>query len=331
MFEPDLTVLVVLTASTSYLLSRAIYRLEKRFGFTTIDFHKPERSVVARSGGLAIMASLVLALLYWSVSGKLNNVVVFYILSAILAGLIGLADDIVHLGVKLKLLLFCLPALPPVLLHLYDPHPYIPGIGHLRLTILYPLGAIAAYDVMANAFNMSDTHNGLIVSTFLVFASSVLLSTILPGPNPIEGFETLLAILLSVMVGYLPINIYPAKMLNGNSGSHLIGSLTAALILTSRREFLSLMLLVPQILNGYFILSTTGFRSKESIERPTKLKKGGVIAPNCNPRSPITLVKLFVVERELVERELVKKYIILQVVTSAISLSLYWVIALAKF
>ncbi|MEM1930902.1 MAG: hypothetical protein QXZ60_03925 [Sulfolobales archaeon] len=304
--------------------------MEKRLGFTTIDLHKPEKIVVARSGGLAIMAALVLALIYWGALGKLNYIVVVYTLSAILAGLIGLVDDVVHLGVKLKLLLFCLPALPPVLLHLYDPHPYIPWVGHLRLTILYPLGAIAAYDITANAFNMSDTHNGLVVSAFLVFATSVFLSTVLPGPDPIEGFETLLAIFLSVLLGYLPINMYPAKMLNGNSGSHLIGSLAAALILTSRREFLSLMLLAPQILNGYLILFTTGLKSKESIERPTKLKSGGVIAPNCSTKSPITLVKLFVIEREMVESELVKRYIALQVITSVISLLIYWVMSIIK-
>ncbi|MEM2414166.1 MAG: hypothetical protein QW109_06065 [Sulfolobales archaeon] len=327
----NLIVLAVTTALTSYVLSRTVYRLEKKLGFTTIDLHKPEKNVVARSGGLAIMATLVLALSYWSVLSKLNSVVIVYTFSAILAGLIGFIDDVVHLGVRLKLLLFCLPALPPVLLHLYEPYPYIPGIGHLRLTLLYPLGAIAAYDIMANAFNMSDTHNGLIVSTFLVFATSILLSTALPGPDPIEGFETLLTIFLSVLLGYLPLNMYPAKMLNGNSGSHLIGSLAAALILTSRREFLSLMLLVPQILNGYFILFTTGLKSKEYIERPTKLKSGGIIAPNCSPKSPITLVKLFVIEREMSERELVKKYVALQVVTSAISLLLYWVLAIVKF
>ncbi|MEM1623094.1 MAG: hypothetical protein QW780_02750 [Sulfolobales archaeon] len=326
----DLIALVAMTALTSYALSRAVYRLEKRLGFTTIDLHKPEKIVVARSGGLAIMAALVLALIYWGALGKLNYIVVVYTLSAILAGLIGLVDDVVHLGVKLKLLLFCLPALPPVLLHLYDPHPYIPWVGHLRLTILYPLGAIAAYDITANAFNMSDTHNGLVVSAFLVFATSVFLSTVLPGPDPIEGFETLLAIFLSVLLGYLPINMYPAKMLNGNSGSHLIGSLAAALILTSRREFLSLMLLAPQILNGYLILFTTGLKSKESIERPTKLKSGGVIAPNCSTKSPITLVKLFVIEREMVESELVKRYIALQVITSVISLLIYWVMSIIK-
>lgn len=330
MLELSLAVLAVLTTLTSYSLSRVACYLEKKLGFTAVDLHKPGKTIVARSGGLAIMASLVLALLYWGIYGRLNTVVVVYTFSAILAGLIGLIDDIIRLGVKLKLFLFCLPAALPVLLSLYKPNPYVPGIGHLRLTILYPLAAIAAYDIIANAFNMSDTHNGLIVSAFLIFAISISLSMALPGPSPLEGFEALLVIFLSVMLGYLPINMYPAKMLNGNSGSHLIGSLAAALVLTSRREFLSLMLLVPQMLNGYLILSTTGLKSKELIERPTRLKEGGIIVPNCSPKSPITLVKLFVIEGGLVERDLIKKYIVLQVLTSLISLTLYWALTLVK-
>lgn len=326
----DLVVLIALTTSTSYLVSAAICHIEKRLGFIAIDAHKPGKVVVARSGGPALMASLVLSLFYWGFAGKLNELTAVYILSAIVAGLLGLVDDLVHVGVKLKLVLFCLPAVPPVLLHLYEPYPYVPGVGHLRLTIVYPLAAVAAYDVMANAFNMSDTHNGVIVSAFLVFSSSIFLSTFLAGPSPLEGFETLLAISLLVILGYLPINIYPAKMLNGNSGSHLIGSLAAALTLVSRREFLALMLLIPQILNGYLILFTTGLKSKEAIERPTKLKEGGFIAPNCSPKAPITLVKLLVIEKELTEPELVKKYVVLQVASSAISLALYKAITLIK-
>lgn len=330
MCGPDMLMLATLTALTSYLLSKVVCQIEKKLGFYAIDIHKPKKAIVARSGGIALMVSLVLGLLYWSIAAKLNTLAAVYTTSAILAGLIGLVDDFIHIGVKLKLILFSIPALPPVLLHLYEPYPYIPGIGHLRLTILYPLAVIAAYDVVANAFNMSDTHNGLIVSTFLIFVASILVSTLLPGPDPLEGFEVLLAISLSVILGYLPMNVYPAKMLNGNAGSHLIGSLVAAIIVTSRREFLSLMLLMPQILNGYLILFTTGLRSKESIERPTVLKEGGIIAPNCAPKAPITLVKLFVVEKEMTERELIKRYVILQAATSVVSLVLYWAISSVK-
>lgn len=326
----DLLMLATLTALTSYLLSRVICQMEKKLGFYAIDVHKPKKTVVARSGGLALMLSLILGLLYWSIAAKLNSLAAVYTISAIIAGLIGLVDDFIHVGVKLKLVLFSIPALPPVIFHLYEPYPHIPGIGHLRLTMLYPLAVIAAYDVMANAFNMSDTHNGLIVSTFLIFAASIFISTFFPGPHPLEGFEALLALSLSVILGYLPMNMYPAKMLNGNAGSHLIGSLVAAIIVTSRREFLSLMLLMPQILNGYLILFTTGLRSKEAIERPTVLKEGGIIAPNCLPKAPITLVKLFVVEKEMTEHELIRKYVTLQAATSIISLVIYWAMTLIK-
>ncbi len=330
MLKLDLVAPAALISLTSYLIAVAVHRLQMRIGFVDVDAHKPERTLVARSGGVALMLSLAVGLLYWSALGKLNELVLVYVLSAILTGLIGLVDDLRRLGVASKLLLFCLPALPPALLHLYDPHPYVPGVGHLRLTVLYPLMIVAAYDVAANAFNMSDTHNGLIASAFLVFAASILLSTLMPGPSPLEGFEVLLLTCLAVVVGYLPMNKYPAKMLNGNSGSHLIGSLAASLILTSRREFLALMLLMPQILNGYLVLFTAGLRSKEAVARPTVMRSGGVIAASCNPKAPVTLVRLLVLGRGLTEVELVRRYVTLQVVTSTASLALYWALSLVR-
>ncbi len=328
--ELELLGLVALTALTSYLVSVAVYRLQMRVGFVDVDAHKPGRTFVARSGGVALMLSLAASLLYWSAAGRLNELAFVYVLSAILTGFIGLIDDLRRLSVGSKLLLFCLPALLPVLLHLYDPHPYVPGVGHLRLTIVYPLMAVAAYDVAANAFNMSDTHNGLIVSAFLVFTASLSISTLMPGPSPLEGFEVLAAIYLSVVLGYLPMNMYPARMLNGNSGSHLVGSLAASLILTSRREFLAMMLLAPQILNGYLVLFTAGLKSKEAVARPTVVKSGGVITASCDPGAPITLVRLFVLERGLTEAELVKRYVALQAAVSSVSLVLYWAISLIK-
>lgn len=315
---------------TSYAVSEAICFFERKLEFVSVDIHKPGKAVVARSGGVAVILSLVISVLYWNVVSELNILVLAYVLSAIAAGLLGLVDDIISIGTRFKLLLFCLPGLIPVALHLYSPYPYVPGIGHLRLTILYPLIVIAAFDIMANAFNMSDTHNGLIVSAFLIFSASLFLSTFLPGPEPLDGFYSLLAISALVLLGYLPLNAYPAKMLNGNSGSHLLGALATSLIITSRREFLSIMLLMPQILHGYLVIATTGLRNKEVIERPTKVGLGGVITANCGPKVPITLVRMFVIEKGLTERELIIRYVSLQILVSAISLTLYLAISLSR-
>mgnify|MGYP001626142048 CR=1 FL=1 len=323
----DLAILMAttITVIASYSISYLVSKIEKKFGLVAVDIHKPGKVVVARTGGIALILSLSLALAVWGTLGRVNSVALIYVLSAIIAGLMGLFDDFKHLNVRTKLILFSLPALLPVVLGLYVPHPFIPLIGHLRLTIVYPILVIVAFDVLANAFNMSDTHNGVIVSAFLIFSISLYISTFLPGPRPMEGFEILLAIATLVVVGYLPLNAYPAKMLNGNSGSHLIGTLVAALTIASRREFLAIMLLIPQILNGYLVLLTAGLRSKESIERPTKLSRDGIILPNCSPNAPITFVKLMVIDRGLREKELVIRYIMLQVIASTTSLLLYFV------
>lgn len=320
-----LVIAAIITMFASYCISYLVSSIEKKFGLVAVDIHKPNKTIVARTGGIALMLSLALALVIWGTLGRVNSTVFIYVLSTIITGLMGLFDDFKHLNTRTKLVLFCLPALLPVVLGLYVPYPFIPLVGRLRLTLVYPILVIVAFDVLANAFNMSDTHNGVIVSVFIIFSISLYISTFLPGPRPMEGFEILLAIATLVIVGYLPINVYPAKMLNGNSGSHLIGALVAALSVVSRREFLAIMLLMPQILNSYLILSTAGLKNKESIERPTKLSRDGLILPNCSSNAPITFVKLMVINRGLSEKELVIRYMILQAIASTISLLLYFV------
>jgi len=318
-----LIVLAVASAVLSYAISRAVLYIELRLGFTAVDIHKPSRTVVAKSGGVALIISLALGAALGKLLGVLESSTITYVVAALIAGAIGLVDDIVHLSVRLKLVLFALPSLPILVYDTYYPRPYVPPVGYLRLTIVYPLLVVVAYDVLANAFNMSDTHNGIVPTVFLVYCTSLLVAVAFPGPEPLKGFYPLLALAVAVVLGYAPLNIYPAKMLNGNAGSHLIGALVASLVIASRMEYLSMMLLTPQILNGFLIISSVGVRGKESLERPTRVDQG-VILPNCNPRAPLSLVRLLVLSRGLTEKELIKNYLAVQVAVSIVALALYY-------
>jgi len=322
-----LAILAVSTTALSYAVSHAILQVEMRLGFTAVDIHKPTRTIVAKSGGIALMISLALGATLWKLLGVLESATLPYLAAALVAGAIGLVDDLAHLGVRLKLILFVLPSLPVLAHGAYYPRPYVPPVGYLRLTVIYPLLVVIAYDVLANAFNMCDTHNGIVPAVFLIYCASVLAAVLMPGPEPLVGFYSLLAIASAVVLGYIPLNIYPAKMLNGNTGSHLIGALVASLAIASRREYVALMLLVPQILNGFLIVSSVGVKSKESLERPTHVSQG-VILPNCNPRAPLSLVRLLVLGEGLAEKELVKRYLIVQVVNSLLALALYYTLTL---
>jgi len=321
--DQTLVALVASTTVLSYAVSHAVMRVEMGLGFTAVDVHKLTRTVVAKSGGVALMVSLALGTTLGRSLGVVGDPVLPHLLAALVAGAIGFVDDLVRLGVWPKLVLFAIPSLPVLAYGAYCPRPYVPPVGHLRLTVVYPILVVLAYDVLANAFNMSDTHNGIVPTVFLVYCASVLAAVALPGPEPLEGFYPLLALASAVVLGYAPLNTYPAKMLNGNAGSHLIGALVASLAVASRREYLSLMLLVPQILNGFLLISSVGARSREFLERPTYVNRG-VILPNCNPRAPLTLVRLLVLSRGLTERELIRNYLAVQVLVSVLALVLYY-------
>jgi UDP-N-acetylglucosamine--dolichyl-phosphate N-acetylglucosaminephosphotransferase len=321
--DPALVVLMLATATLSYAVSQVVLRVEMKLGFTAVDIHKPSKTLVARSGGVALMFSLILGLAIGRLLGVVDRSLTPYLVAALIAGTMGFIDDLVHLGVKLKLALFAIPSLPVLVYEAYCPRPYVPLVGYLRLTVIYPLLVVLAYDVLANAFNMCDTHNGIVPTVFLMYCTSILVAVALPGPEPLKGFYTLLALASATVLGYSPLNIYPAKMLNGNTGSHFIGALVASLSIASRREYLSIMLLMPQILNGFLILSSVGIKSKELIERPTRVDRG-IILPNCSSRAPLSLVRLLVLSRGLTEKELIRNYLILQVANNIVALLLYY-------
>ena len=243
-----------------------------------------------------------------------------------LAGVIGLIDDIKGIGAVCKVVLFMVPAIPIIVSGAYVPHPYVPMVGNLRLTIVYPILILILSTVLANGFNMSDTQNGTVLIVFLTLCTALGIGILLQGPRPMPIFLPLYLMALASTLTYLPFNTYPAVIFNGNCGSHLLGVLAAILVITSRREFLALMVLTPLFLNGFSIIASKGIRSKENVPRPTILTKDYVIRANYSDETPITLVQLLTLKVGLKEKELIITYLALYLVVMVISLILYFML-----
>jgi len=307
-------------------------KLEKRLGILAIDAHKPNKPLIPKWGGIALLihfSILLLTIRFFINSSEILMYIYPYILAVIIAGLLGLIDDIVGINAIVKFLIFMTPSVPVIVLSSYVPHPFIPLIGSLRLTIVYPLLVALAYTVLSNAFNMSDTHNGtiMIISLFLILVLGT--TSMLKGPQPLSGFKIMLLVALSTLIAYAPFNIYPARIFNGNCGSHLIGALMASLVIMSRREFAALIALTPLILNGFSIItSVRGLRSKESIPRPVVVDEKGLITASRNKDSPITLIQLLTLNDKLSEKEIIIAYTILYLFSSIASITIYYVLTL---
>lgn len=313
---------VVVTSVSTYITAR----IEKSRGVVAPDMHKPEKPRIPKTAGPAFMATLLAGLILSLVNNA--TLITYHILAAAIAGVIGLYDDFRGLRASWKVALLAIPSLPVLFGAAYVPRPYVPLVGFLRIHIIYPLLLPLAYTVSINAYNMIDTHNGVAVTAALTFSTTLLVSSLVDKPQPLnEGFIFALFVLF-FLISYFPFNAYPSKIFNGNSGSFILGSLVASQAILLRREYLVIMLYIPLIINGFSILTSIGgFKNKESISRPVVLTEDSKIAPNKSGKTPVTLVQLLVLRRPLMEKDLIKLYSLFILLNAALSLIIYHVLA----
>lgn len=322
----DPVVVAVTSAVVTLVVTSAAVRLERLISFVAPDVHKPHKPEIPKSVGWAVFPGVILGVLA-SGTGSINYLIP-HLAAAGIAAVIGFLDDIKSVSPVAKVLLFLLPALPVIAAGAYIPRLYIPLLGMLRVTIVYPIAVLVGYTVSANAFNMADTHNGIAPSIALVaLVTAALGSAFLKGCEPMPGYEAFLISSLAALAAYLPFNFYPAKAFNGNSGSHMMGALVASAAILSRREYLMVMALSPLVINGFSILtSIRGLKQKERIERPVVIK-GDLLLPSKSRKAPVTLVQFFLLLRPMTEKGVITYYLALIGMSTAISFFSYYLLS----
>jgi UDP-N-acetylmuramyl pentapeptide phosphotransferase/UDP-N-acetylglucosamine-1-phosphate transferase len=200
-----------------------------------------------------------------------------------------------------------LPSVPIILLSVYEPRPLIPLDGVARLTIVYPLSLPIVYTVATNAFNMYDTHNGVMLSS----ATLIIIAMITGGYIQYTyGFEeSALAVILGMatlgaVVGMLYYNLYPARAFNGDVGSFTVGAAVASIAIIGRVEAVALIAGLPVALNGFLKITSIGFKERRSFQRPVEME-GWLIKPRISKDSPMSLTVLLTSRNPLSEPEVI--------------------------
>lgn len=330
----SIIVLALLTAILSYAITRFTSKILPRYGLVGVDVHKPWKPKVAEPGGIALIqvfaASTIIALALDLPEINYAKFIAIAI-SAIYAGLIGLLDDIRVLDAKTKTLLTFTTATPIILFGVYVPRPIMPFAGMLRITIIYPLLIPFAYMIVLNAVNMADTHNGTMPGTALIIGGVLLFSTFsayLKGYTDLTGFMLSL-IMVSMLLGYIWFNWYPAKIFNGDSGSFLIGALIIGSAIVGRAEAPAIVAMMVYIVNGFQILtSIRGLVERRSIVRPVIVENGWIKA-NRDPRAPITIPHLLSLKEKINEKEIIVGYMLLAMLSGVLgiitTILCYWI------
>jgi len=296
---------------------------------TVDDVHKhPPTKVPSPVGPLIFAAAAVGEIIVYIAYGSLVPLAVLG--AAAVAFAVGLYDDLSVLGGKTKPLLLTFAVVPILVAlafesNLFEPRLFFPILGATgeHLTI-YAVLVIAAFPVVANAFNMMDAFNGEL-SGFTVLVSLALIGGVTMRAIATPGFSMarLAATLplLAVSAGFYFFNRYPSKAFDGNSGSLTLGTMFAALAITGGVEIAAIIAILPSILNSFYILaSLRGFVERRSMgSRPTYMTDDGLLHASDSSTAPSTLVRLVLLPGPLSEKDLVRNILLLTLVTCVLS------------
>jgi UDP-GlcNAc:undecaprenyl-phosphate GlcNAc-1-phosphate transferase len=230
------------------------------------NFRKIHQHETPRLGGIAIFVAFVIPLILLALSPRQNPLTLAFhdnphqlmglFCGALLVLGMGTIDDMVEMHARHKLLLQVVAAV----LAYYSGHAIrtvaIPFYSPLQLGLFGLPVTIIWFLICMNAINLIDGLDGLAAGIVLLVSGTLMLVSIhLEQPLIMIMF----ACLSGAILGFLVHNFHPASIFLGDSGSHLLGFLVAALAIqgTRRPDGEAVAILIPALAMGIPILDTT--------------------------------------------------------------------------
>lgn len=189
--------------------------------------HPNDRSAhdqsIPKAGGLGIMSGVVVALATLASNGGFaadGKAVIALIVLALLTGGLGLYDDLRDLSAKLKFVILAGLALLAAGL-IYPVNGFALDQAQVSLPyIMAILGTALWVFVLGNGANFMDGADGLIAGSSVVAALFLAILSAAAG----QGIALQLSLaLLAAILGFLPLNLPPARIFLGDTGALFIG------------------------------------------------------------------------------------------------------------
>lgn len=320
----------MVTFLVTFTATPAVARAMKRRGITGKDVHKLSMVRIPEMGGLAILLGLTFGTTSYVIFfPNFAREAIAFLGTVLIAGGIGVVDDLHPLGARVKPVLTAFACLPILLLRTYDPVAVIPLIGTVRLTIVYPLLIPLAIAVTSNSVNMMDVMNGSMAGTVAIIAAA--LSAILFASANAQSASLAVA-LLAAMLAFYYFNRFPAKVFGGDTGSLAVGAALGAISILGRIETVVIVALIPHIMNAFYgLASVGGLRERREIShRPIRLLRNGLLEASTRKDAPVTMARLILAGGPLSESEIVKGMIVLTTVSSLLALLTYWIMVIGR-
>ncbi|MES1197766.1 MAG: MraY family glycosyltransferase [Chitinophagaceae bacterium] len=203
-----------------------IISLIKKYGVYDVPNGRKEHSMpIPTMGGIAIIAGMMAALMLWfPFSNQLPQVCFFFSITVLFG--VGIMDDLKDLSARYKFIiqagLAALIALSDIRITSFDG---LFGINELSVAAQYTFTMLAIVGI-TNAFNLIDGIDGL--AGGLGFMSLVTLGIFLTMSGDVN--TALIAFALAGgILAFLYFNFNPAKIFMGDTGSLVLGFVTAVL------------------------------------------------------------------------------------------------------
>lgn len=234
-----MTPLIVSSIITAYLIPHWIQVCNKWKLFEKTNERKIHKEFIPSMGGIAIFAGIIISFLLLA-QNLSSNTIRYLISSLVLLFFTGFFDDLLDLPAVKKLVIQFICA-------------FLISYGGTRITNLYGLFGVYELPVIAqyiatmifvvgvtNAYNLVDGIDGLAGSLGLIANMIFGALFVLNGR---DDFATLSFCVSGSLLGFLLYNYHPAKIFMGDSGSLIIGFLTA----TQAINILGMDTLIPEL------------------------------------------------------------------------------------
>ncbi|MDD4474530.1 MAG: MraY family glycosyltransferase [Eubacteriales bacterium] len=207
----------------SFVFTPSVIRFAKSQGISDKpDGRHPKDSIKLRFGGTAIFIAFVLVIVLFAPKSPLRTAL---IAGGFIAAAIGALDDIKGLKPYIKLSLLTLAAIVPVYLGIRIEwitvfgKVIVFGNWSIPVTIIWIL-------VLTNAMNLIDGLDGLASGISVISSLTLTITAFIMGQT---DMAVIAVCLCGACLGFIPFNIYPAKITLGDTGALFIGYIFAVL------------------------------------------------------------------------------------------------------
>lgn len=284
-----------------YLTTPPLITFLQKRNMTVIDMHKKVPVMIARPGGISIIAGIIASEIVLYAFLQMNEILAIMITS-FLAFVIGYVDDRKKMGGWFKPLALAIAALPIIFLGAYDSDLAFPLFGEVQIPILYLVIVILMIVITGNTINSIDVLNG-VASGFMVIASFSLSIALFI----LQNYEIAV---ISLPLGFVSLAFYkyhkfPCKIFPGDSGALTLGAMYGTIAIVGQVEVVAAVALLPAIINSFLFLSSVKriVEHHELKSKPVEHTEDFKLKASKDKKARISLVRLIVASEALSEKQ----------------------------